>query len=184
MSTQPTPIKMATRNLSTTTDAPTTRPALPTAHWTVQWPAFDRDHDPTYLHTNDPTPTDATTLADFGGNAPGDPERPQVPVDDRDMTKQTSVFRYPEWWWRDADRLETLFHDRALEIGEISDLFGEDIGYEGVRDNLNKRGVRDPDDESKTGAAALESLNPEDAGLSPLQSDDSHAKYTKRGRSA
>ncbi|WP_148263731.1 hypothetical protein [Halopiger xanaduensis] len=158
---------MATTQTATTADAPT----LPT-DWTDAWPALERDdHDPQPLATNDPTPTTQRTLADYGGSDVVEPDRPSFPVDDRDHTEQASVFCYPTEWWDDADRLETLYHDRDLDIREISDLFGDDRGYEAVRSKLNETGVRDPDAE-KTGADLLASLDPEDAGLSPMLEDD------------
>ncbi|QCW05299.1 hypothetical protein [Natrinema pallidum] len=144
-----------------TTQPPTTDATLPT-DWTLQWPAFDRDHDPEYLATNDSTSTTQRTLADYGGNAPTDPERPSFPTDTRERTEQQSVFRYPREWWRDADRLEALFHDRDLAIGEIAELLGDDACYEVVRTALEDYGVRDPGDDSL--AAQLEAADPGDVG--------------------
>ena len=148
---------MATTQQPTTDDAPT----LPSS--TYQWPRFDRDHDPEPLTTNDPTPTERTTLADFGGIDPTDPDRPQLPMDTRDRTEQTSVFAYPRPWWDDADRLEWLYHDRDLAIGEIAALFGDDIGYEVVRSNLITHEVRDPATDGSL-ADKLAAMNPEDVG--------------------
>ena len=172
---------MATRNPQTT-DAPLAEPRLPT-EWEPHWPALDTDHDPEYLVTNDPVETDATTLADFGGIDPTDPERLEIPIDTRDRTRQTSVFAFPRKWWRDADRLEALFCERDLSMREISDLLGDVVGYEVVRTNLEDYGIRTPDKDGSM-ASRLAATDPEDLGLSPQQSDDSHAKFTKRGRSA
>ncbi|PGF14312.1 hypothetical protein CP556_24960 [Natrinema sp. CBA1119] len=147
-----------------TTTRPTTetQPTLPTN--TFQWPAFDREHDPEYLTTNDPAETETRTLADFGGSVPEEPDRPEIPIDSRETTEQTSVFRYPAKWWRDADRLAHLFDERDLSIGEISDLLGDDVGYEVTRTNLNELGVRDPTDGKSGMAAFLSEASPGDVG--------------------
>jgi len=170
---------MALRNPSTTTDAAPANPRL-LAHGS-EWPTLDTEHDPTYLAENDPVETEPTTLADYGAIVPDDFERRQDPDDTRDRTHQTSVFQFPRKWWHDADRLETLFCDRDLSIAEISDLLGDDVGYEGIRSNLNQRGVRDPD-ANLSGAALLAATDPEDVGLSPLRSKPSDTKFSKRGR--
>ncbi|WP_233274407.1 hypothetical protein [Natrinema thermotolerans] len=166
-----------------TTSRPTTdAPTLPT-DWTDAWPTLERDgHDPEYLVTNDPAATEARTLADYGGVEPTDPDRPTIPTDDRQRSEQTSVFEYPREWWADADRLAHLFDERGLSIRGISELFGDDRCYEVVRSRLTDFGIRDPD-EPQTGAALLASMDPEDAGLSPT-TDDDHARFSKRGRSA
>ncbi|ELY68873.1 hypothetical protein [Natrinema versiforme] len=160
-----------------TTQTPTTdAPTLPTN--THPWPAFDREHDPDYLAENDPTETERTTLADFGGIEPSEPERATIPIDDRETTRQTSVFEFPTAWWTDADRLETLFDERDLALGEISNLFGDDRCYEVVRSQLNELGVRDPDTDGAGMAAFLENASPGDVG-DPLpdafQDDDGGA---------
>jgi len=173
---------MATRNLPTTTGGIAPEPRLPT-DWESQWPALDTAHDPEYLVTNDPTETDAMALADFGGIEPDDPDRVEIPIDTRDTTTQTSVFQYPCKWWRDADRLEHLFDDRDLSMREMSDLFGDAVGYEVIRTNLEDYGIRTPDKDGSM-ASQLAEMDPEDLGLSPTVETDSHEKYTKRGRSA
>lgn len=180
---------MSTRNHSkgtrmATTQSPTTdAPTLPTN--TYAWPAFDREHDPVYLHTNDPAETETRTLADFGGRVPEEPTRPSFPIDSRDQTEQMSVFAFPRTWWHDADRLAQLFDERDLSIVEISALFGDDVGYEVVRSNLQDYEIRTPE---RDGAMATQLANPdfgpEDIGLSPSQTDDSHSKFTKRGERA
>jgi|GEM_PF-2386926 len=173
---------MATRNLPTTTDASTPEPRLPT-DWEPHWPTLERDaHDPVYLAENDPVETARTTLADFGGIVPDEPDRVEVPIDTRDTTTQTSVFQYPCKWWRDVDRLEQLFDDRDLSMREISDLLGDDVGYEVVRTNLNDFGIRDPDEEQ--GLASILENGPADLVGDPVETDNSYTKYTKRGRSA
>lgn len=148
--------------MATTTRPTTDAPTLPSN--THPWPAFDRAHDPEPLTENDPTETERTTLADFGGIEPSDPERAAIPVDTRDTTEQTSVFEFPTAWWTDADRLEALFDDRDLSIGAIADLFGDDRCYEVVRSNLNELGVRDPTSFSSGTAAFLENASPGDVG--------------------
>ncbi len=164
-----------------TTTTPTDAPTLPTD--TYEWPTLEREgHDPQPLTTNDPAATERTTLADFGGIVPTDPERAAIPTDDRERTCQTSVFAYPRQWWDDPDRLAALFDARDLSIGTIADLLGADCCYEVVRSRLAEYGIRDPG-EAQTGADLLASMDPEDAGLSPT-TDDDHAKFTKRGRSA
>lgn len=154
---------------------------LPTPHWTVQWPTLSEDHDPEYLAENDPAETSQQTLACVG-ISPADPDpRPWVPVDDRDHTRQTSVFEYPVEWWDDADRLEALFAEHDA-VAPIADLFGPDRCFETVRSRLEAFGIRDPS-EPTTLVEKLEAMDAEDAGLSP-STDDDYSQFSKRGRSA
>ncbi|WP_245724317.1 hypothetical protein [Natronorubrum texcoconense] len=148
---------MATRTL---TDADI-EPTLETT-WLAQWPTLERDHEPTPLVTNDRTETDQTTLAEHGLALPdAAPERPTVPVDDRDRTEQTRVFDFPKPWTDDADRLEALFADRSLS--ELVDLFDGYRCFETVRSRLKKYGIRDPS-EPKSLADRLAAADPGDVG--------------------
>jgi len=179
-----------------TTDAPT----LPTN--THPWPAFDRSHDPVYLVTNDPTPTEGTTLADFGGNSPADPEtvllvapsplettklnlesavavghyradtRPDEIADATDTNLETVARAL-----RRAGVLAPYDDPRALahlyhEDGHTLESLADVFGNARGPESIRARMEHFGISRGETHAQKLAALNPEDVGLSPMHGDD------------
>lgn len=109
-----TPMSTAQSTLRTATGTATGPVDLPEPD-TYPWPTLDTTHDPEYLATNDPTPTDKTTLEIFGVDRPDAPAVCRVTFDTRPATTQrdldvaTAVAQYRRGSL--PDRIRTPFAD-------------------------------------------------------------------------
>ena len=145
---------MATRNPTTTTDAPTTQPTLAAFADADRAAAIRRYRSGDMLwEIADALESDCETVA-------------------RDL-RQAGVLKP----YDDPRALAHLYHDHDHTLAELAALFDYARGPESIRFRMEKYGI----DRGYTPSQTLDELNPEDLGLSPMQTDDSDTKFSKRG---
>lgn len=82
----------------------------------------------------------------------------------------------------DPRALTHLYHEHGHTLETLSETFDHARGPESIRFRMEQFGI---ERDGSTTTKLLESMNPGDVeGLSPMQSDDSHVKFTKRGERA